>query len=46
MLRAIPDAARVAQILGRALAASADQAPQPVRLPAGSVIGAGRAVAA
>ena len=46
MLRAIPDAARVAQILGRALAASADQAPQPVRLPAGSVVGAGRAVVA
>ena len=34
MLRAIPDAARVAQLLGRALAASAEQPAQPV--PAGA----------
>ena len=39
MLRAVPDAARVAQLLGRALAASAEQPAQPV--PAGAVIAPG-----
>jgi hypothetical protein len=47
MLRAVPDAGHVAQILGRALAAAAAQpaqaAPLAVRFPAGSV---GRPVAA
>jgi hypothetical protein len=34
MLRAVPDAARVAGILARALAAAAGTQPVPVRAPA------------
>ena len=46
MLRGLPDAVSVAQILGRALAASAEQAAQPMPLPADEAVGAGRAVVA
>ena len=41
MLRAIPDAARVAQLLGRALAASAEQPALPVPVGAAAAPGAG-----
>ncbi len=41
MLRAVPDAARVAQVLARALSAMADQPPQPA--PADRMVAAGAA---
>ncbi len=41
MLRAVPEAARVAQLLGRALAASAEQPAQPVPAEAVGASGAG-----
>lgn len=44
-LRSIPDAGRVAQLLGRALAASADQ-PAPVRVPVSALAPDSRAAAA
>ena len=46
MMLAVPDAARVAQVLGRALAASAAQAAQPMPAPAGAPLPTGRPVTA
>jgi hypothetical protein len=45
-LRAIPDAAAVAQILGRALAASASQPAHPVKMPVPAEVGHGSHVPA
>jgi hypothetical protein len=46
-LRAVPDAERAAQIIGRALAASADMAVQPAAVARPQTSGAGgRATAA
>lgn len=41
MLRAVPDAARVAQLLGRALAASAEQPAQPMPMDEAAAPGVG-----
>jgi hypothetical protein len=46
MLRCIPEAERVAQLLGRALAAATEAPVQPLELPADQPIGAERPAAA
>jgi hypothetical protein len=45
-LRSVPDAARVAQVLSRALAASAEVAVQPAALVRPEPVGAGSRAAA